>query len=201
MKTPAPVRSVSAALCLGLVLALPAVAKDTKPAPTFGDDVLLDLTAQIEAINAETREVTLKGSLGNVVTLTAGPQVKRFNEFKVGDEIKVEYYASLAAEIRPPTDEEKATPYVVLEDKARAPEASAPGGGALRILKAVGSVEGLDRTTATVTLKGPNGNYATAHVKDAAVLENLHLGDSVIVVYTEALAIRLEKAPKPAAKP
>ena len=51
----------------------------------------------------------------------------------------------------------------------------------------------LDRPTETVTLKGPQGRYATVRVADPANLPNLRIGQSVVVTYTEAMAVSLEK--------
>lgn len=191
-------------LALGLALALPvarASADHAKPTPAVGDEVLLTLTATIEAIKVETREVTLKGPAGNVYTFTVDPAVKRLAEFKVGDAVTLDYYASLAAELRAPTAEEKAEPLVVLKDAGKSDAGSAPAAGAYRIIRAVVTIEGLDNLTGTATVKGPRGNYVAIQVKDPAVLPKLHLGETVVVVYTEALAVRLEKAPAAAAAP
>jgi hypothetical protein len=190
-------------LALGLSLALPlshASADVTKPTPAVGDEILLTLTATIEALNVETREVTLKGPAGNLYTFTVDPAVKRLAEFKVGDAVTLDYYASLAAELRAPTAEETAEPLVVIKDAAKA-ESGAPAAGAYRIIRAVVSIEGLDRPTGTATVKGPQGNYFAVKVKDPAILPKLRIGDTVVAVYTEAFAVRLEKAPAAKAAP
>ena len=46
----------------------------------------------VTAINNETREITLMGTDGALVTLTASDDVERFDEIAVGDVIKFEYY-------------------------------------------------------------------------------------------------------------
>jgi hypothetical protein len=207
-------KSFPALLILSAALSLPAFAQDAKPAataapaavkpakpvPTVGEDLLAEITATVEALNVETRELTLKGPLGNVLTVTVDPQVKRLAEFKVGDAVVLTYYASIAAELRAPTAEEKLTPLVVLEDMAKAPAGTAPAAGGLRLLKAVVTIEGLDRSTSTATVKGPRGNSATVSVKSPSVLASLHLGDTVVLTYTEALAIELRPAAAPKAK-
>lgn len=104
-----------------------------------------------------------------------------------------DYYVSLAGELRAPTAEERAVPFMVLEAGARAPEGTAPAGGALRTFKVVATVEGLDRTTRSVTLKGPLGNTLTVRARDPNNLQKLHLGDTIVVTYTEALAVSLSK--------
>jgi phosphoribosylformylglycinamidine synthase len=53
-----------------------------------------------------------------------------------------------------------------------------------------------DRMTETVTVKGPMGNYLTARVADPTRLTQLRIGETIIIIYTEALAISLEPAPK-----
>ena len=60
------------------------------------------------------------------------------------------------------------------------------------------SIEGLDRPTRSLTLKGPRGNYVTVRARDVNNLQKLRLGDTIVVTYAEALAVSLEKtAPKP----
>lgn len=189
-------------LALGLALALPlprVFAETKKPAPAIGEEVVLTLGATIEALNLETREISVKGPAGNTYTFTVDPAVKRLAEFKVGDAITLDYYASLAAELREPTAEEKAEPLAVLKDAGKGDASTAPKAGGYRIIRAVVTIEGLDAPTGTATVKGPRGNYVVVKVKDPAVLPKLHLGQTLVVVYAEAFAVRLEKAPAKAA--
>ncbi|MEJ1972495.1 MAG: hypothetical protein WDM96_08590 [Lacunisphaera sp.] len=190
-------------LGLALVMALPTAfadeAKPAKPAPAVGDEIVLPVTATIQALNLETRELTVRGPAGNSSTFTVDPRVKRLAEFHVGDLITLDYHAALAAELRAPTEEEKAAPLAILRDAARAEAGAPPAAGGCRILRAVVSIEGLDRPTGTATVRGPGGNYFTVKVKDSAILPKLRIGDTVVVVYTEAFAVRLDKAPARAA--
>jgi hypothetical protein len=160
------------------------------------DTVLVTVTASVEAIDYATREVTLKGPLGNSVTFTADQRVKRLNEVKVGDFIRADYYVSFAAELRPPTAEEAKTPFVMLDATGKAPPGTTPAGGGLRRFKVVTTIEGLDRPTGTITVKGPRGNYLTARVADPSRLTQMRIGETIVVTYTEALAVSLEKAEK-----
>jgi hypothetical protein len=64
----------------------PAVARaQTTKAVTRGEAI--ELTATVEAIDHDARLITLKDKDGNVETLEAGPEIKRFNELKVGDTV------------------------------------------------------------------------------------------------------------------
>ena len=155
---------------------------------------LLTVTATVESIDVANREVTLKGPEGNLVTLNVGEKVQRLNEVKKGDQVIVEYYIGIAGELRPPTDEEKAQPYVVLEDEARTPKGDAPAGAVARTVRVVATVVGLDLPSQTATLKGPKGRYLTVHVDDPAKIKSAKIGDTVVVVATEGLAVTLVKA-------
>ena len=161
------------------------------------ESILVSATATVQAIDHAKREVTLKGPLGNVITFTVDKRVKRLGEVKVGDEIAADYYVSLAGELRAPTEEEKQNPVVILEAAARAPKGTEPAGGALHQIKVVTTVQGLDLPTQSVTLQGqgPMGYTATIRAKSVDNLKKLRLGDTIVVTYTEALAISLEKVP------
>jgi hypothetical protein len=167
---------------------------------TREEAVLVSATASVEAIDYKTREVTLKGPLGNEVTFTVDERVKRLDEVKVGDLVSADYYVSIAAELRKPTAEEEKNPLVLLSTVAKAPPGTSPAAGGLRQFKVVTTIEGLDRPTQTVTVKGPRGNYLTARVADPSNLTKVHIGDHIVVTYTEALAVSVEKAQKKASE-
>src|SRR5262245_54176683 len=107
-----------------LALALPACAQDkdsSKPAvPMRGEHLLLSITGSIEAIDYTNREITLKGPMGREETYSVGEQVKRFKEAKVGDNVTLDYYVGVVAELRKPTAEEEKTPLVMLGGAGRA---------------------------------------------------------------------------------
>jgi hypothetical protein len=127
-------------------------------------------------------------------------RVKRLDEVKVGDFVRADYYVSIAAELRKPTAEEKEHPLEVVEAAAKAPPGTSPAAGGGRRFKVVTTIEGLDRPTQTVTVKGPRGNYLTARVEDPSRLTKVRIGENIVVTYTEALAISLEKAEKKGAE-
>jgi hypothetical protein len=164
---------------------------DTSTPPTRSMEKLVHITATVEAIDPAKREVTLKGPMGNLVTLEVSDEVKRLDEIKVGDQVAATYYIGIVAELRPPTEAEKENPLVVLSDGERA-TMGAPAGSGARVIRVVATVEALDRITETATLKGPAGRYMTVHVADPKVLEKPHIGDTVVVTCTQALAISVK---------
>ena len=157
------------------------------------DSMLVSVTAKVEDIDLAKREVTLKGPLGNSETLIVDKAIKRFDEIKVGDLIQADYYISVAAELRKPTREEKKNPLVAVEAVGKGPKDESPAGLGVRKFKVVTTIEGLDRQTQTVKVRGPRGHYLTARVADPSRLTQARIGDTIVIVYTEALAISLEK--------
>jgi len=187
-----------AALLAAPQFANPVAADETSASgvPTRKESLLATVTASVEAIDLATREVTLKGPMGNSVTFTADKRVKRLDEVKVGDFVRADYYVSVAAELRNPTPEEEKSPLTVLTAAGKAPLDAAPAAGGVRAFKVVTTIEGLDRPTQTVTVKGPLGHYVTARVKEPSRLTQMRIGDNIVVTYTEAVAISLEKVNK-----
>jgi len=171
-------------------------AAPAKPLPGDAREVgrIVTTIATVTAVDPEKREITLKDSKGNEVTFAVDKSVTRLKEVKVRDKVRAEYYVSIASEIRPPTAEEKDKPLAVLETTAKAPKGTTPARGALRQIRAVVTVENIDRDAETVTIKGPRGNTLTVGVLDPARLDRVQVGDTVIITYTEALAVSLEKA-------
>jgi len=55
-------------------------------------------------------------------------------------------------------------------------------------------------THGTITLKGPRGKVVVLDVRNPEQFKVVKQGDQVEVTYTEALALSVEPAPKPAAK-
>ncbi len=80
-----------------------------------------------------------------------------------------------------------------MEDSAKAPSHEAPGAAHVRRIKVVTTIEGLERPTQSITIKGPRGHYLSARVEDPSNLEKMHIGDNIVVTYTEAIAVSLDK--------
>jgi hypothetical protein len=185
-------------LCATLLVAgqmVTSAAEDKAP-PSRAESVLVTVTATVEDIDYNSREVTLKGQMGNEVTFVVDPAVKRFNEIKVGDVVQADYYVAVAAELRKPTAEEREHPIQVLDAAGKAPPGVSPAAGGLHRFKVVTTVEGIDRPTQSITVKGPRGHYFTTRVADPSRLTKVRIGDNIVVTYTEAVAISLEKPQK-----
>jgi hypothetical protein len=151
------------------------------------------LTATVVAIDQAKRLVSLKGPKGNVVELKVGEEARNLPQVSVGDLVQVRYYESVAAQIAKPGTPLGAT---LQEAAGRAKPGEMPAGGAARQLTVVARIEKIDKKNQTVTLKGPEGGTTDVKVKRPQMLEQVKVGDDVVITYTEALAISVEKAVK-----
>jgi len=62
----------------------------------------IEVKASVVDIDYQTRKVTLKGPEGKIVKVTAGPEVKRLNEVKVGDSVVARLTRAVSIEVSKP---------------------------------------------------------------------------------------------------
>jgi len=200
MKTSKYLKNAPAAALITALVALtfPAVyaEESTQEVPTREEAVVVSMVAEVTAVSVEARTITLKDELGKEVTMPVGEEVKRLEEVEVGDLVKADYYLSLAFELREPTADELANPLQVIDAEGRATAETAPAGAQISVITAVCTIEGLDRPTETVTLMGPLGGLNVVKVLDVNNMPALRIGQTVVVTFTEAAAISLEKVDK-----
>jgi hypothetical protein len=155
------------------------------------------ISAQVVGIDKATRTVTLKGPKGNVVDVVAGDDVKNFDQIKLGDFVVARYVQALTLELVKTKAgiREKS----VIEDAARAKPGERPAGAAVRQVTVLADVIGVDPKKKTITLRGPKGNVVTLDVQNPDHFKVVKKGDQVEATYTQALAMSVEPAPKPAA--
>jgi hypothetical protein len=184
------------ALCLStLILALPtALQAEEAPAAEANDRVVaISIDAEIVEVNHETRQVSLKGPTGEISTITAGDNIERFEDFAVGDVVSTTYMASLEGEVREPTEAELAEPWIELDAAAKAGLDMDPGAIVGRVIQAVCTIEGMNRVTRTVMVSDPRGKYHVIGDVEPEKMEGVTLGTTVVLTYSEALAITLVK--------
>ena len=154
------------------------------------------MSAQVVGLDKATRTVTLKGPKGNVVDIVAGDEVKNFDQIKLGDFVVARYVQALTLELMKTKGGE---PVSVKEGAARAQPGERPAGAVARQVTVLADVTAVDPKKKTITLKGPKGNVVTLDVQNPDHFKVVKKGDQVQVTYTEALAMSVEPAPKPAA--
>lgn len=156
----------------------------------------MTIEAVITDIDLETRQFTVEGPNGQPITMTAAEKVVKLEDVNVGDTIVATYFTSLESELREPTQEELAEPWVVLADAAKSEADEQPAIGGARLIRAVCTIEGMNRVLGTVTIMDPRGKLHLIGDVEPEKMEGVTLGQTVVMVYTEALAVTLEPVAK-----
>lgn len=161
--------------------------------PTKELSELVEVQGTITEINKDTREITIIGSKGDLHTITAGPEVERFDEIEVGEVVTFDFYKYVKAEFRKPTEEELAEPLVIIAEAGKTGLDVEPGAAVGAMVKSVVTIQVINLPFMYVNIKGPQGNFTTVHMKDKELIQKLHVGQIVILTYAEAVAVSLTK--------
>ena len=160
---------------------------------TGGRAMAMQAEAVVTAIDLETRQVSLEGPDGDIFTINATENVVKLEDVNIGDRLVVTYLAALETELRAPTAEELAEPWVVMEQAGMSDDAAQPGIAGGRVIRAVVTIEGMNRELGVVTIKDSNGKLHIIGDVEPEKMEGVKLGQTAVMVYSEALAISLEK--------
>lgn len=172
---------------LAVLTATATVALAQKPVT---DTAVVDVTATIEAIDHSGRLITLKDKDGATETIYAGPDVKRFDELKVGDTVHFRYYESVAYQIRKPGDpaSKPANPAA----KITRTEGGRPGGTIAKQETATVTVKAIDAKVPAITVVTQDGRTASFKVEDKKNLTGVSVGDKVEITFTSAVLISVK---------
>ncbi len=172
-------------IALALLAAAPLAALAQKPVTRTETS---EVTATIEAIDHSARVITLKNQDGEV-EVGVGPEIKRFDELKVGDTITFRYSESVVAAIQKP-----GAPAAKASDDAKITRGTGarPSGTIAQQQKATVTIKAMDPKVPSVSVTTESGHSLSFKVADKKVLEGVKPGDKVEITYTEALMISVK---------
>ena len=138
------------------------------------------ITAKVEALDRTARTLTLHGPRGTAFTFRAGPEVRGFDQVRVGDFVVVRYLEAVLVEIKK-------------GESGVRERVETSADGAVRRVTVAAEVVAKDAARRTVTLQGPKQTVALkAH--SAEQFKLVQVGDRVEATYTEPAAISIELA-------
>jgi Cu/Ag efflux protein CusF len=180
-------RTILAAVVATLVLWAPSSARAQK---AVSQSDVVEVKATIAAIDHDGRVITLQGPNGNLADLQAGPEIKRFDELKVGDTVTFRYHESVVYKIRKPGEAPAGSgtegPTVVPGKGAR------PGGTISQQQTATVTIKAIDAKVPSLTIVTDKGHEASFRVEDKNNIKGLKVGDKVEITYTEAVLISVK---------
>lgn len=171
---------------------------EKKPAGEPGAFAVETITikAKVSAVDAAKRLVTLEMN-GKLRSIVCGPEVRNFDQIKVGDLLKITFIDALAVFVQ---KDGGAAGAKDVSTVTLAPKGAKPGVLATETVTLKAKVEAVNVKKGILTLIGPDGNKKVIKVaKNVKGLKDLKKGDDIVVKHTEALAVVIE-APAPAKK-
>jgi hypothetical protein len=144
-------------------------------------------TATVEAIEASSRQVTVKKADGTNETFYVPAAMKRFDQLKVGDKITARYYENMVLQLKQPgsPDADKSSGKLV-------PVEGAPAGTMSYQRTITATITAIDPTVPSIQFSGPNNWKYSSKVQDKAALAKVKVGDKVDITWTYAVLMSIE---------
>ena len=161
--------------------------------PSFSASQSMTVTAVIEAINHETRVVTVRKPDGEAITFTASDEARNLDQVDVGDTLVAEYEETISVVVMENDGMEAEAAEV--SGLARAEEGGMPGVAAMDATIVTATVEEINLEKNTFKLKGPNGKVSEYVARNPQNLKLAAVGDLVVITVTKAVAITVESQP------
>ncbi|MEJ2316656.1 MAG: hypothetical protein P8Y83_06830 [Gammaproteobacteria bacterium] len=192
--------------CLGIAVAVPVAAQENlseasdlrpeaemeAPPVELGRDLLVESTSTVEEVNKKDRLITLKDVDGDLVTVKAGPEVRNFDQISKGDLVTVSYYQSSAVDVIRPGAKPKTEVGAAM---ARAEKGEKPAGMLVSQVRKTVKIISVDPYKKAISFRDDSGwrEVSMDRPELEHYLEELKDGDTVEVIFTEAIAVSVSK--------
>lgn len=161
------------------------------PRPAFSTTDTTLVTAVVEAIDYETREVSLRRGDGEVITFTASDEAKNLSQVVVGDTLIAEHVVSFSVEVMP-NDADLEPIAAEMAASVSAEEGEMPAGAIMGATMVTATVEEIDLVSNTFKLRFADGVVQEFVARNPSNLERSKVGDLVVMTTTESVGIIVE---------
>jgi hypothetical protein len=165
-----------------------------KTAPATGVGETITTTVRVQAVNLGKRQLTVRNQEGETFTIDVPPEVRRLAEIRPGDLIVAEHREALAVGLHrtdTSTGIRERRESVSVE---RAGMDQPPGLVARETIQVLANVVAIDQAQRKVTIRGAE-HTVILKVSEGIDLGEIAVGDEVLAVYIQEVAINLEPAP------
>ena len=158
-----------------------------KAGVVVGDAV--ETVVTVVDVDRDARTVTVRGEKGHMTVINVPEQAQNLDQVRPGSRFKVQYMRSVALSLRKGSGIASSNQGTTVELAAKG---DTPGGTVVSTHVVNAVVEGVDRDTRSITLRGPEGGPFDLQVsEDVQAYNDVEIGDTVAVEYTEGLAMRM----------
>jgi len=179
-------KKILAAATAVAILAFPfAAGAQEKGAVVVGQT---EAVVKVVSIDRQARTVTFQGPKGNRVTMKVPKEAQNFDQVKVGSTFNVKYVEAVAVALQRGGRASASADRTV----RLAPKGGTPGGVMVNTAQISATVEAIDYANRELAVKGPKGNILAFKVADEVQgFDQVKIGDSIALVYAEALAMEM----------
>ena len=176
-----------------LALAAPLVIADGhETRPSISANRTVTFSAEVVAIDHETRAVTLSSDEGQTVTFTARDEVRNLAQVEAGDRVFAEMYEEVSISVHAnPNQLQPASSEVKAMERTEAGQM--PGAAAMDTVVISAVVEDINIENNTFKLKMSDGTVNEFVAQDPENLKRSKVGDLVIIGITQAFGIVVQR--------
>lgn len=183
-------RGLGVAVCAGVFVAFLAGCASAPPKPVeLAEEESVQAT--VTAVDVARKLVTLRGTAGDEITIRV-PAARNLSQVSAGDTLRVTYSAKYRASLADPGKTESAATVAA----GRTEEGDLPGGFVAAAAVTTVEIVSVSEDGSSVSVRDEAGRLQTMKVEreqGRAFARGLKRGDMVVLEYTEAVAIDLEK--------
>lgn len=153
----------------------------------------MTVSAVVEAIDHETRVVTVRRPDGEAITFTASEEARNLDQVDVGDILIADYVKTVSVEVM--ANEGMKANAAGASAMARTKKGAMPGMAAMDATVVTATVEDINLEMNTFKLKGPDGTVNEFVARNPDNLRRSKVGDLVVITTTSTVAITVEEQP------
>ena len=159
--------------------------------PSFSATQSMTVSAVVDAINHETRVVTVTKTDGESLTFTASEDARNLDQVTVGDVLVAEYMETVSVEVL--ANDGMEPDAAQASAMARTRKGEMPGAAAMETTIITATVEEINIEMNTFKLKGPDGTVEEYVARNPENLKRAAVGDLVVITMTSAVAISVHE--------
>ncbi len=161
--------------------------------PSFSASQSRTISAVVEAIDHETRVVTVRKGDGEEITFTASEEARNLDQVSVGDVLVAQYIETISIEVL--ANDGAGAGAAGVSAMARSEKGEMPAMAAMDVTVVTATVEEINLEMNTFKLRGPDGEISQYTARNPDNLRRAEVGDLVVITVTESIAIKVEKQP------
>ena len=161
--------------------------------PSMSTSRSMTVSAVVQAIDHETRVVTVRKANGEEITFTASEEARNLDQVDVGDVLLAEYVETLSIEVLANDGMEPEA--AAAAAMARTKKGEMPGLAAMEQAVITAVVEEINLENNTFKLREADGSVNEYVARVPENLKRAKVGDLVVITVTNAVAIVVEEKP------